>query len=126
MTGMPLGLLMSCRKVRISSNLAVTQSDELMRPDLQCRAEQAADTLKLALRTNHEGRATQERCSGRQHVPQFAALLDKANEIKKAFRVWLWCCIGHWVPVFFDDSDHHVTSLSESESVSPQSKMTIQ
>ncbi|CAL1130706.1 unnamed protein product, partial [Cladocopium goreaui] len=102
MTGMPLGLLMSCRKVRISSNLAVTQSDELMRPDLQCRAEQAADTLKLALRTNHEGRATQERCSGRQHVPQFAALLDKANEIKKAFRVWLWCCIGHWVPVFFD------------------------
>ena len=143
MAGMPLDLLMSCRKVRISSNLTVIQSDELMRPDLQCRPEQAADTLKLALRTNHEGRATQERCSGRQHVKEFAALLDKADELKKAFRVWLWCCVWVigcmssvefvWIFWFFDNSKimnhdvdndyghHAMVLISDTARGSPQS-----
>lgn len=96
--GMPDHIRAAVRKVKISSMICVEHQDFLLSPSVQCRAEQAAATLQVALQNQVAARPTAERCSGRHGLHSHEALMEKGAAIleeRGLFGLWQICFFSH-------------------------------
>ncbi|CAE7832620.1 unnamed protein product [Symbiodinium sp. CCMP2592] len=79
--GMDPALLNGLRTIKISSAMDYSQVDELLKPEWQVRAGQAADVFKFAMTKNLEQRPSEETTAGRPFLKQLSVLMEKGAAI---------------------------------------------